>query len=123
MIRRPPRSTRTDTLFPYTTLFRSLTPPRIGEEPKKAGRSPLFRIARRCRDGLLGRCTLAFFDGLHRQADAALLVDFQHLELDAVAFLELVGDLLDSLVGALRHVHHAVLAGGACHERTEVHHV
>src|SRR3546814_2449978 len=28
MIRRPPRSTRTDTLFPYTTLFRS-----IGEHP------------------------------------------------------------------------------------------
>src|SRR3546814_2219631 len=25
MIRRPPRSTRTDTLFPYTTLFRSET--------------------------------------------------------------------------------------------------
>src|SRR3546814_20814504 len=29
MIRRPPRSTRTDTLFPYTTLFRSH--PRIEE--------------------------------------------------------------------------------------------
>src|SRR3546814_10140854 len=28
MIRRPPRSTRTDTLFPYTTLFRS---PHLGE--------------------------------------------------------------------------------------------
>src|SRR3546814_10059723 len=28
MIRRPPRSTRTDTLFPYTTLFRS--PPKPG---------------------------------------------------------------------------------------------
>src|SRR3546814_18540623 len=28
MIRRPPRSTRTDTLFPYTTLFRS----RLGDE-------------------------------------------------------------------------------------------
>src|SRR3546814_1117494 len=28
MIRRPPRSTRTDTLFPYTTLFRSRQPPR-----------------------------------------------------------------------------------------------
>src|SRR3546814_12957948 len=27
MIRRPPRSTRTDTLFPYTTLFRSLGMP------------------------------------------------------------------------------------------------
>src|SRR3546814_11622901 len=26
MIRRPPRSTRTDTLFPYTTLFRSCDP-------------------------------------------------------------------------------------------------
>src|SRR3546814_17968966 len=26
MIRRPPRSTRTDTLFPYTTLFRSKSP-------------------------------------------------------------------------------------------------
>src|SRR3546814_3980038 len=26
MIRRPPRSTRTDTLFPYTTLFRSQGP-------------------------------------------------------------------------------------------------
>src|SRR3546814_14084144 len=30
MIRRPPRSTRTDTLFPYTTLFRSHAP-RIAE--------------------------------------------------------------------------------------------
>src|SRR3546814_7638347 len=28
MIRRPPRSTRTDTLFPYTTLFRSQHPAR-----------------------------------------------------------------------------------------------
>src|SRR3546814_2472869 len=32
MIRRPPRSTRTDTLFPYTTLFRSDAPsPLIAE--------------------------------------------------------------------------------------------
>src|SRR3546814_9413667 len=31
MIRRPPRSTRTDTLFPYTTLFRS--PTAIGRLP------------------------------------------------------------------------------------------
>src|SRR3546814_12426838 len=29
MIRRPPRSTRTDTLFPYTTLFRSVLHARI----------------------------------------------------------------------------------------------
>src|SRR3546814_14541725 len=43
MIRRPPRSTRTDTLFPYTTLFRSQAQlPRgvkkIKQEDKKDGR-------------------------------------------------------------------------------------
>src|SRR3546814_8188 len=32
MIRRPPRSTRTDTLFPYTTLFRSLAAEVVGDE-------------------------------------------------------------------------------------------
>src|SRR3546814_14161194 len=43
MIRRPPRSTRTDTLFPYTTLFRSLevlclaTSGRRGECADRAG--------------------------------------------------------------------------------------
>src|SRR3546814_4235001 len=31
MLRRPPRSTRTATLFPYTTLFRSLS---MGQHPK-----------------------------------------------------------------------------------------
>src|SRR3546814_8953416 len=35
MIRRPPRSTRTDTLFPYTTLFRSM-----GFSPLPISRSP-----------------------------------------------------------------------------------
>src|SRR3546814_2682040 len=35
MIRRPPRSTRTDTLFPYTTLFRSgeKTRPALVDDP------------------------------------------------------------------------------------------
>src|SRR3546814_15434058 len=32
MIRRPPRSTRTDTLFPYTTLFRSARHFRLNRE-------------------------------------------------------------------------------------------
>src|SRR3546814_20462057 len=32
MIRRPPRSTRTDTLFPYTTLFRSQMPETFEKE-------------------------------------------------------------------------------------------
>src|SRR3546814_11002755 len=39
MIRRPPRSTRTDTLFPYTTLFRS-----------RAGRLPIHPLTLRRND-------------------------------------------------------------------------
>src|SRR3546814_7658053 len=44
MIRRPPRSTRTDTLFPYTTLFRSRYPGRSEASPRsrlpnRSGRS------------------------------------------------------------------------------------
>src|SRR3546814_6034041 len=37
MIRRPPRSTRTDTLFPYTTLFRSIAQRRFLERVRKNG--------------------------------------------------------------------------------------
>src|SRR3546814_9691291 len=37
MIRRPPRSTRTDTLFPYTTLFRSAAPDWGGTSEKSGG--------------------------------------------------------------------------------------
>src|SRR3546814_1415344 len=35
MIRRPPRSTRTDTLFPYTTLFRSRGPGEADADHRK----------------------------------------------------------------------------------------
>src|SRR3546814_3918519 len=48
MIRRPPRSTRTDTLFPYTTLFRSWREPRF--------RSRSTRVPRTC--DVLGRAAL-----------------------------------------------------------------
>src|SRR3546814_16087729 len=40
MIRRPPRSTRTDTLFPYTTLFRSVHAP-YPRHPQAGGRPRL----------------------------------------------------------------------------------
>src|SRR3546814_20502046 len=41
MIRRPPRSTRTDTLFPYTTLFRSDWPlERVDGVPPKTVNPP-----------------------------------------------------------------------------------
>src|SRR3546814_14101015 len=51
MIRRPPRSTRTDTLFPYTTLFRS------GRQSPSVQKAPSFvdsiaaRPVRLCPDG------------------------------------------------------------------------
>src|SRR3546814_11096310 len=46
MIRRPPRSTRTDTLFPYTTLFRSQL---VGEQalevtPNRSVRVPVLSV-------------------------------------------------------------------------------
>src|SRR3546814_1128639 len=41
MIRRPPRSTRTDTLFPYTTLFRSTSEHRQAANSKRLGRIAL----------------------------------------------------------------------------------
>src|SRR3546814_4508555 len=47
MIRRPPRSTRTDTLFPYTTLFRS--------------------PAARCQEGMVGTGLSRPLDRHHRQ--------------------------------------------------------
>src|SRR3546814_7840409 len=58
MIRRPPRSTRTDTLFPYTTLFRSFV---------RRGLSPLdnfeFRPGRKC-------CPALFFsEPIHLEAE------------------------------------------------------
>src|SRR3546814_12851211 len=51
MIRRPPRSTRTDTLFPYTTLFRSLAAELSGRRFRLPARrhdqpDPQFRLAR-----------------------------------------------------------------------------
>src|SRR3546814_2561380 len=45
MIRRPPRSTRTDTLFPYTTLFRSLFE---GQHQKRAGWLPSIELSTFC---------------------------------------------------------------------------
>src|SRR3546814_15104044 len=57
MLRRPPRSTRTDTLFPYTTLFRSgvdavlVTPPVFGMYAvcARLQRAPLVEVP--LRDG------------------------------------------------------------------------
>src|SRR3546814_1150425 len=61
MIRRPPRSTRTDTLFPYTTLFRSI----IGEQR-------LFDERRRTGDAGGRLCFLQYVTPV-RQASAITL--------------------------------------------------
>src|SRR3546814_15172169 len=51
MIRRPPRSTRTDTLFPYTTLFRSPLPhPLPAERPSPGLRRRHLRVGAGSRD-------------------------------------------------------------------------
>src|SRR3546814_5460519 len=58
MIRRPPRSTRTDTLFPYTTLFRS----REG-----------FRLASDCGGNRAASCRIRYFmSSLWRVADGII---------------------------------------------------
>src|SRR3546814_13661659 len=65
MIRRPPRSTRTDTLFPYTTLFRSLSIPYVFWLDRRLGEP---------RDGAwqFGRLLI----GRGRDIDRKLLYDF-----------------------------------------------
>src|SRR3546814_8793866 len=62
MIRRPPRSTRTDTLFPYTTLFRSSPisregrrPPRLVIKARVAPDPAELRLACRAPGGVFGR--------------------------------------------------------------------
>src|SRR3546814_9674777 len=77
MIRRPPRSTRTDTLFPYTTLFRS---------PRAQGAEQVVRDTAALRDdrhsctGIggkrRGRCLI---DHHHRQAlDEVIIRSEEH---------------------------------------------
>src|SRR3546814_10974719 len=50
MIRRPPRSTRTDTLFPYTTLFRSQG---RGKLPSRQAARPCHRFSHGTEHGIV----------------------------------------------------------------------
>src|SRR3546814_10224916 len=71
MIRRPPRSTRTDTLFPYTTLFRS-----CGASFFKAAGHPLAAPkAREMLDRLAKAGPVAVYDPLGFIEDFAALHD------------------------------------------------
>src|SRR3546814_17778026 len=73
MIRRPPRSTRTDTLFPYTTLFRSPRPSPSRSESASCGQHEAGLGQR----GQVG----GELRGSASQQDAAAL--FEVLDLDA----------------------------------------
>src|SRR3546814_6973619 len=57
--RRPPRSTRTDTLFPYTTLFRSIRDHLVGEgdrsDPRRRRGQPSAVIFAHQRIGRIAR--------------------------------------------------------------------
>src|SRR3546814_7621616 len=97
MIRRPPRSTRTDTLFPYTTLFRSVelrrgphtrheaglaqipqTDRRLSARPRHGGGSLHDRLA-----SAPWRRSLAFADDGAVAADAAVHGDRKSTRLNS----------------------------------------
>src|SRR3546814_19730228 len=69
MFRQPPRSTRTDTLFPYTTLFRS---GRCGERPEIAAVQAVAPI-RVHEENLVGRDDAAPFPNGQRSMHPILL--------------------------------------------------
>src|SRR3546814_292036 len=94
MILRPPRSTRTDTLFPYTTLFRSLFEPLVDRPPASAlfghaeaavvearqrGVHRLAHFAARGRAHLIARFPRGFDDGFQLFAhDVLRCIDPSH---------------------------------------------
>src|SRR3546814_11953684 len=94
MIRRPPRSTRTDTLFPYTTLFRSVRAALMARLPK----TPITGLS--C-EGFGGLCevvsgnTLFYVDETARYLMVGRLYDMEtRRDVTAARLLELNPDLL-----------------------------
>src|SRR3546814_20745338 len=84
MIRRPPRSTRTDTLFPYTTLFRSDT---CKPGRNKAGQAHLVFGPRHIAEQLRRLCpawTVAEDDPIVDGIDIAVPVELEIASFGAV---------------------------------------
>src|SRR3546814_10557456 len=70
MIRRPPRSTRTDTLFPYTPLFRSLLRPFLAGDLQRRGDVGAGLAREGQRDArVVGRAGEARLAGARRHGD------------------------------------------------------
>src|SRR3546814_12237660 len=93
MIRRPPRSTRTDTLFPYTTLFRSAL---LGDQAKGlvciAAAHPALHPGRSARLELDGK-TIGWMGELHprwaQQCDLAHAPVVFELDASAISATQL----------------------------------
>ena len=83
--------------------------------PNKKGATGALFILLRCANALSGLRLLLrsvlVLDRLHRQAYAALFISLQHLDLDRLAFLEVIGNAGDALMADLGDVQQAVLAG------------
>src|SRR3546814_18628646 len=78
MLRRPPRSTRTDTLFPYTTLFRSVRTAHFGADHAVAGVADFVDRIDVDRRGEAGpaRSAVIFFLGIEQfRAAARAIID------------------------------------------------
>src|SRR3546814_4265582 len=96
MIRRPPRSTRTDTLFPYTTLFRSAQPAGRSGAGGVAGGAGFCRTSAAHRDRGAQPRTRRLGEGTHRMAcRPRVLLRCRHIDRSA------------------RHAEHAMSAAAA----------
>src|SRR3546814_18313302 len=114
MILRPPRSTRTDTLFPYTTLFRSLAvaEPQIASRCIEVERAA-HHVVRRCVGRPLPRADAAVEEVVHDHRVCRGAKQFDPLRCDQrVVVDQRVGALveLDAGFGAM---HDDVAAGDA----------
>src|SRR3546814_665801 len=77
MIRRPPRSTRTDTLFPYTTLFRSPLHHMVGEVAERIAQGRQFPVYD-SRHPRLGRVNEQIVEGIVAMNDRGALLRGGH---------------------------------------------
>src|SRR3546814_8884766 len=114
MIRRPPRSTRTDTLFPYTTLFRSLLVTDVEQLVLVVRAGQFERVERVVEDDRAGRRVEPHV--LVPELDQVRLVDVEHVADEAHAALIAQfggGEVAEAAaaVDAAMHRDHGVLDG------------
>src|SRR3546814_8863881 len=104
MLRRPPRSTRTDTLFPYTTLFRSA--PFLGPRVERGdiGRDDIAALVLRLVERKVGvagqRLDRRAVMRAHRIADAG--ADEELVVVDDIGTAERGDDAVRELLGGIR---------------------